>query len=767
MIQKLSHRYTRPLAGFLMIAALFTSLPTQIFADTLSATLQANGQSNSLTLATSTDSFTVTLASAGATACQLTSPEASGIATSSSMTINPGHSWYPAVGGSTTFTVTCTDGVDNTTSTVVVSLPAGGNNGGNNGGGSGGASLSADIKANGSDGPTVTINNGDSWTYSWSSVSATACQLTAQAAGTTTPSGISTTGTSAGITAGHPWYPSTSTPTVLTLTCTDGVNNATDSVTIALGGNNGGGGSSSVTADIKVNGSDGPVVTVASSTAYTYSWASTNATACQLSVQTAGTTTPSGISTNGSGTIASSHPWYPTASSSVTYTFTCTDGVSNATDQVTVALANPSSVGVTVLINGSHAATINNGDSWTYTVSSTNATACQMTSPVASGVATSTSGTIPSGHPWYPAVGGTTTVSVTCTNGVDNATDSATVTVQQPGGGGGGGGGNGGGTIIGGGSSIPPVTTGAACLYVKDYMRADFNNDPMEVMKLQAFLKVFEGNESVSITGIYDQATVNAVNTFQLKYRGDILDPWALQGPTGYTYILTLKKVNELYCLHTFPLNEAQQQEIAAFRALVTGLRAQGINVELPASYGGTGTRTTTTTVEIPVTGSSTATSTTISIPIVGQATTTDKGQNTTGLAAVLFATPQNLMDSLQCIYEFLLILIVLYILGSVLEDVLYKKETADALKKRFYTKWTAIMIGLIIAMIVAYIVGEWCLILPLLLALIISAVWTTLYPKHGAIEAKAKTLYTSVTKETKNALGQKTETTIVTTEKK
>ena len=39
------------------------------------------------------------------------------------------------------------------------------------------AALGADIKANGSDGP-VTITNGDSFTYSWSSSNATACTLT-------------------------------------------------------------------------------------------------------------------------------------------------------------------------------------------------------------------------------------------------------------------------------------------------------------------------------------------------------------------------------------------------------------------------------------------------------------------------------------------------------------------------------------------------------------------------------------------------------------
>jgi hypothetical protein len=195
---------------------------------------------------------------------------------------------------------------------------------------------------------------------------------------------------------------------------------------------------------------------------------------------------------------------------------------------------------------------------------------------------------------------------------------------------------------------------------------------------------------------------------------------------------LTLKKVNELYCLHTFPLNAAQQQEIQAFHDLVTGLRAQEVNVDLPSG----GSRTITVPVTTTETGPGGATSsatTTVTIPIVGMATSTNKGQNsTTTLAAVLFAAPQSGIATLQCIYEFILILIVLYILGNVLEDVLYKKEDPLKARARFYAKWTTILIGLIAAGIVAYIVDEWCLILPLLVALIISLVWMALFPKHS-----------------------------------
>ena len=91
------------------------------------------------------------------------------------------------------------------------------------------AAISADIKANGSDGP-VTINDGDSWNYTWTSDSATACTLTAP----TGDSGISLSGSGGPIDSGHPWYPAVGTPTTLTLNCTNGSNTASDSVVINL-----------------------------------------------------------------------------------------------------------------------------------------------------------------------------------------------------------------------------------------------------------------------------------------------------------------------------------------------------------------------------------------------------------------------------------------------------------------------------------------------------------------------------------------------------
>src|SRR3989344_4178629 len=300
-------------------------------------------------------------------------------------------------------------------------------------------------------------------------------------------------------------------------------------------------------------------------------------------------------------------------------------------------------------------------------------------------------------------------------------------------GGGGGGGGGGSSSGSGGGSSRPSTSTStvteAVCFYLRDYMRRDFANDPIEVLKLQGFLRNFEGHSEVTLTCVFDQATFDAVSAFQMKYFSDILEPWGHTGPTGYVYILTLKKINEIYCQRIFPLNQAQINEIAAFRALLDSLRTRGVDVELPPpSESGS------------VEERGLSTTTPIVIPIVGEAEP-PQGQNLRNLAAAIFALPDNLLDIIKCSYEFLLVIIVLYILGNVLKDVLYKNIPENA-KKRFFTKWLTIDVSTGLAIVAAYMMGWWCVILPLILALILSLIWTSTYSKHNSIRASIKSWY-------------------------
>src|SRR3989344_52320 len=141
--------------------------------------------------------------------------------------------------------------------------------------------------------------------------------------------------------------------------------------------------------------------------------------------------------------------------------------------------------------------------------------------------------------------------------------------VTPPSGGGGGGGGGG----IGGHrrdisnllATQGEILGATSCLYLIDYVKIDWKNDPIEVLKVQSFLNVFE-DESLSLTGIYNQATFDAVARFQTKYASDILTPWGDNVTTGFVYILTKKKINEIYCNTLYPISQADQNEIDSFR---------------------------------------------------------------------------------------------------------------------------------------------------------------------------------------------------------
>ncbi|MEK7669155.1 MAG: immunoglobulin-like domain-containing protein [Patescibacteria group bacterium] len=131
-------------------------------------------------------------------------------------------------------------------------------------------------------------------------------------------------------------------------------------------------------------------------------------------------------------------------------------------------------------------------------------------------------------------------------------------------------GGDGGGGSSSGGRRHPVVVgeiLGAtSCSYLRDYLKIDWVNDPIEVLKLQSFLNVFE-KENLSLTGVYDQETFKAVEKFQTKYSEDILQPWGEKVTTGFVYILTKKKINEIYCNILYPLSQTDQNEIDVFRS--------------------------------------------------------------------------------------------------------------------------------------------------------------------------------------------------------
>lgn len=122
--------------------------------------------------------------------------------------------------------------------------------------------------------------------------------------------------------------------------------------------------------------------------------------------------------------------------------------------------------------------------------------------------------------------------------------------------------------------TVAPTT----CTYLEGFIKLGAVNDPIEVRKLETFLRMFEGAE-VPVDGVYDVADYEAVRAFQQNYFNDILAPWGHDAPTGYVYLTTRKKVNEIYCARAFPLTTSQLAEVTAFHALLTAARESSTEV--------------------------------------------------------------------------------------------------------------------------------------------------------------------------------------------
>ena len=90
--------------------------------------------------------------------------------------------------------------------------------------------------------------------------------------------------------------------------------------------------------------------------------------------------------------------------------------------------------------------------------------------------------------------------------------------------------------------------------YLLKFIKWGINNDPEEVKKLQAFLNEYL-NLDLPLSGIYDQATYEAVKQFQLLLKDEVLTPWVNIGclpsnttPTGYVYLTTTRAINNIVC---------------------------------------------------------------------------------------------------------------------------------------------------------------------------------------------------------------------------
>ncbi len=145
---------------------------------------------------------------------------------------------------------------------------------------------------------------------------------------------------------------------------------------------------------------------------------------------------------------------------------------------------------------------------------------------------------------------------------------------------------SGGGSYTGGGSfapSAPIIPAGTSCPLITSFMSLGATNNGAEVAKLQAFLNSSE-NLNVDVNGIFDQKTSDAISSFQLKYRADILGPWGAAVPSGRVYITTLKKINELACQSPLTLSADELAIINTFKNRST----TGTSTSIIGENGGT-----------------------------------------------------------------------------------------------------------------------------------------------------------------------------------
>jgi hypothetical protein len=132
--------------------------------------------------------------------------------------------------------------------------------------------------------------------------------------------------------------------------------------------------------------------------------------------------------------------------------------------------------------------------------------------------------------------------------------------------------------VFGNEVSVDLSAASASCSYVNAYLKKGAQNDPTQVARLQAFLRGVERDETVSVNGTFDDATYNAVVKFQEKYKEDVLAPWGVDAPTGYVYITTKRKINEIFCSTKIALTAEEEAIIAAGRSGATPPSQVGMN---------------------------------------------------------------------------------------------------------------------------------------------------------------------------------------------
>ncbi|MEX0930158.1 MAG: DUF4114 domain-containing protein [Candidatus Paceibacterota bacterium] len=609
---------------------------------------------------------------------------------------------------------------------------------------------SVDLKANGSNGP-VTVDEGATTTLSWTVSDADSCVA-----------GDDWSGSKAATSSSEDLGVLSVGDHSFNLTCENEHGTSSDSVSVTVkkdGGN--GGGDNTPDVDLKANGSDGPV-TVQEGATTTLSWTLGNSPE---------TCVAGGDWSGSKATSSDSESLGILAVGDYSFSLACANEHGTSSDSVSVTVKKDGGNGggdntpdVDLKANGSNGPiTINEGATTTLTWDVTNADSCDASG----GFGWTGSKSATSGSQVLNTLSiGTHGFSLACANEHGTSTDSVSVTVKKKDGGNGGGGGTGGGggvTTGGGGSisggiapdrrSVPEgeVLGVQSCTYLEDFLHINWTNDPVEVAKLQYFLREFEGYD-IDMTTVFDQHTFNTVVQFQERYFDQVLAPWGHTAGTGFVYITTKTRINEIVCQRQIAFTDAEREEMRQFKNYLASI---GGDVQFAGGQGGIGLGGTGTVGADGIVGgvqddtiATSATSTTGSTAngIVGTATnmiSTTSGA-IAGFAVAAFNFPDTPAEALQCFVNLLLILAIVFLIGTIIVNA---QETDHLSRNTVWARRLMLYItGLIIAGIIAYFASLYCLIVPLLVILIILAVslLVVVNRENGDIDDEGSTISSS-----------------------
>ncbi len=140
--------------------------------------------------------------------------------------------------------------------------------------------------------------------------------------------------------------------------------------------------------------------------------------------------------------------------------------------------------------------------------------------------------------------------------------------------------GSSGGYSSGGGNEYVPLAVATAsssngtlgnvlsCPLLTNYIIPGRVNNSNDISKLQIFLNVND-QANLTVNGILNTATENAIKVFQAKYLSQVMGPWGLNVPSGEVYITTLKEINSITCGTSITLSAQDLAIINAYKAQV------------------------------------------------------------------------------------------------------------------------------------------------------------------------------------------------------